>query len=150
MFRYISQRGQVIRSYFSGIGKTGVIYPAAFLAAMALGQVNLGLIFYVKEVFKATSNSIGWLVGTWWLSYVFGCLVMRPAFNRVLPRYLIIASNICAFVLIVGMLYSPALSWLFVLNSAYGMAMSLFWNATFSSIASQSYTCSVMSRLLSL
>lgn len=127
MFRYISQRRQVIRSYYSGIGKTAVIYPAAFLVAVAMGQVTLGLIFFVRDVFKATPTLIGWLAGVWAISFAFGCLVIRPVFNRVLPRYLIVGSTLCLSVFTLSILHVPTLGWIFVLYVLYGMAASLFW-----------------------
>ena len=52
--RLISQPYQVVRAYYRGIGKTGVIYPAAFLMSCAMGQVVLGLIFHARDTFGAS------------------------------------------------------------------------------------------------
>ena len=93
MLRYISQGRQVIRSYYAGIAKTFVIYPAAFLVATGLGQVGLGLLFFVRDVFQLSPSRVGLLGSVWSLSYVLGCLFLRPRFDRVLPRHLIIAST---------------------------------------------------------
>lgn len=127
MFQYISQQRQIVRSYYSGIGKTAVIYPAAFLVAVGMGQVSLGLIFFARDVFNATPTLIGRLAGVWAISFVFGCLVIRQAFNRVLPRYLIVGSTLCLSALVFGMQHVPTLGWIFVLYVLYGMAASLFW-----------------------
>ena len=125
--RYISQRRQLIRSYYSGIGKAAVIYPAAFLVAVALGQIGLGLIFYTREVFDASPAAVGWLLAAWSISYVFGCLVLRPVFSRVLPRYLAMAATSLALVFTLGMPIAPNLPSIFVLQGLYGLSLSLFW-----------------------
>ena len=125
--RYISQRGQLVRSYYSGIGRSGIIMPAAFLVATAMGLVVLGLIFYTREVFHASPTAIGLLAGSWTLPYVFGCLVLRPAFSKVLPRYLIVGSNVGMFLCVFGIQVVPRLEWLFLLNAVYGLSISTFW-----------------------
>ena len=43
--QYISQQRQLIRSFYSGIGKTAVIFPSAFLVAVGSGLIGLGIIF---------------------------------------------------------------------------------------------------------
>ena len=127
MRRTISQGRQLIRAYYGGIAKTSVIYPAAFLVATALGQVGLGLLFFVRDVFHLSPARVGLLGSVWSLSYVVGCLFLRPRFDRVLPRYLIIASTASVTVVTVLMPFAPAPWALFVLNAAYGLSLSLFW-----------------------
>ena len=127
MRRTISQGRQLIRAYYGGIAKTFVIYPAAFLVATALGQVGLGLLFFVRDVFQLSPARVGLLGSVWSLSYVVGCLFFRPRFDRVLPRYLIIASTASVTVVTVLMQFAPAPWALFVLNAAYGLSLSLFW-----------------------
>lgn len=127
MFRYISQQRQIIRSYYSGIGKTAVIYPASFLVSVASVQVGLGLIFFTRDVFRATPTLIGWLSGVWSISYVFGCLFVRPAFNRVPPHYLIMGSCFCMFVFVLSMQFAPSMEWIYLLYGLFGLAQSLFW-----------------------
>ena len=59
---------------------------------MAFSQVTLGLVFFVRDVFDAAPRLVGLLTGEWGLIYMFSCLFVRPLFNRILPRYLLIAS----------------------------------------------------------
>ena len=53
MLRYVTQRAQLIRAYYAGIGRTMVIYPAAFMVALALGHVLLGIVLYARQAFDA-------------------------------------------------------------------------------------------------
>lgn len=48
---------------------TTIIYPAAFAMAFALTQVALGLIFFARDIHHAQPGPIGWLAGTWALTY---------------------------------------------------------------------------------
>ena len=45
-------------------GEQGVIYPAALMTSFALGLTNLGIIFFAREIFRATPAQVGWLAGT--------------------------------------------------------------------------------------
>jgi len=127
MFKYISQRREIIRAYYAGLGKTGLTSVASFLVAVAFGQVALGLVFYVREVFGATAGQIGALAATWAICYAVGCLFIRPAFSRFLPRYLIIGATFCAFVFTLTMRFAPSLAWIFILQGLNGFCLSLFW-----------------------
>ena len=46
-FRYVSRQAQLVKSFYSGIGKTAVLFPAAFLAAAAWAMLALGMVFYL-------------------------------------------------------------------------------------------------------
>ena len=130
MLNYISQRTQLIQSYYSGIGKSGVIFPAAFTVSVALGLVNLGLVFYVTERFEASATQVGWLAATWSLCYVIGCLLVRPRFDQVLPRYLTVGACFFLALFTVAIHTVPApqgLALVFPLVGAGGLALSFFW-----------------------
>ena len=124
---YISQRGQLIRSFYTGIGKTALIYPAAFFVAAGMGIVGLGMIFYLRDYFYATSSQIGLFAATWSVLYSLGCFVLRPVFSRFLPRYTIMVSTFFAFIIILLMQYSRVLFLNFILYGLYGIAVSFFW-----------------------
>ncbi|MDK1032514.1 MAG: MFS transporter [Planctomycetia bacterium] len=127
MPNYISQSREIVRSYYCGIGKTGLTCVAAFFVAIALGQVMLGLVFYTGKMFNATAIEIGALAGIWALSYALGCHFVRPRFNRFLPRHLIIMATSSALVFTLAMQFAPSLAWMFVLQGLNGVALSLFW-----------------------
>ncbi len=127
MFRYINQQRQIIRSYYTGIAKTAVIYPAAFMVATGMGQFGLGLVFYVREVFQLPPDRVGLLAAVWSITYVFGCLVLRPAFDHILPRFLIISSTLALSVCAFAIQAAPRVWVIFLLYGLYGLSLSLFW-----------------------
>lgn len=127
MHPYVSQSSQVIRAYYGGIGKTAVIFPAAFLVAVAMGQLTLGMVLYARAAFVASPTQIGVLAGIWSVTYVAACLLIRPLFSRVLPRYLVIGSTGAMAVLTFAMAQVGTLNALFILYALFGMVLSFFW-----------------------
>jgi DHA1 family multidrug resistance protein-like MFS transporter/DHA1 family quinolone resistance protein-like MFS transporter len=111
----------------SSIGKSFIIFPSAFLTATGLCMIELGIIFYIKEIFGATPSQIGYFTALWSFCYIIGCIFIRPLFNKVLPRYLLIGSSIfmCLFILMI--LYIKVFTYAFLYYDLYGLAMSFFW-----------------------
>jgi predicted MFS family arabinose efflux permease len=126
-YRYITQQAAIVRSYYTGLGKTGIIYPAAFLVALALGQFGLGLVFYMREHFGCTTTQIGWLSAVWSLSYVVGCLLIRPFFDHVLPRHMVVIATALASAITGLITLVPSIVAVFLLHGIYGLVMSFFW-----------------------
>jgi len=127
VWNYISQRRQIIRTLGSGIGKTAVIYPAAFLVATAGGTLMLGIVFYAKDVFGASAGQIGWLNATWSLCYIIGCLLLRPLSIRMLPRYSMLTATFLMFVTIAALTNAKAFFLVFVFYGLFGFTLSFFW-----------------------
>ena len=59
LFRYVTRQAQVIRAYYSALGKAGVLLPLAFLVAAGQGMLALGMVFYLREVYGASGAQIG-------------------------------------------------------------------------------------------
>jgi len=96
-FRYVTRREQVIRTFCSGIGKTAVIYPAAFLQNLGLLILILGAIFYVREVHGISKAMLGIFCALFTVGYGVGCITVRPLTDHIRPRYLLIVSAVsCA------------------------------------------------------
>jgi len=125
--KYISNRWQVIKSFYTGIGKSAVLLPSAFLVAVGVGTVALGMIFYVRDVFSAPPSQVGYLTALWSLAYILGCLFIRQPFNRVLPRYLLIASTFLMAVFVLASVFSRRFLMVYIFYALWGVAMSLFW-----------------------
>lgn len=125
--RYISQRRQLIKSFYAGIGKTTVIFPSAFLVAVGAGLVSLGIIFYMRDVFNASASKIGLLAALWSLCYISGCMLIRPLFDRILPRYAMIIATFCMFCFTLSIPLVNSIVWVYVLFAFYGFSTSLFW-----------------------
>ena len=100
--QYISQRRQLIKSFYTGIGKTAVIFPSAFLAAVGTGLVSLGMI-------------------------ILGCIFIRPLFDCILPRYTLIIAAFCMCISTLSIHYFSSITWIYILWSLYGLSTSLFW-----------------------
>jgi len=126
-YRYISRRGQIIKSFYTGIGKTFVIYPSAFFMAVALGILNLGMVFYLYDVFHATSSQIGNLYALWSAFYIIGCLFLRVLLDSILPRYLLIISSFVMSSFIVMILCAKSIIYIYVFYGMIGLFDSLFW-----------------------
>ena len=124
---YISQRRQLIKSFYAGIGKTAVIFPSAFLVAVGMGLISLGMVFYMRDVFNASAGVIGLLAAFWSLSYILGCIFIRPLFDRILPRYAMIIATFCMFALILSIPFVNSIVWICVLYGLFGFSVALFW-----------------------
>jgi DHA1 family multidrug resistance protein-like MFS transporter/DHA1 family quinolone resistance protein-like MFS transporter len=121
---------QIIRAYSSGIGKEGVLYPASFGVSLCVGQVALALIFYAQDILHLSPTRVGQLASTWSVTYVLGLVLLRPLLRDVLPRYLIIASNVLMFACIAGFSVTTSPAVAFVLYAGFGAALCLFWPST--------------------
>ena len=110
--------------------RVAAIFPAAFLVAIALGQVNLGLIFYVRERFAASPTQVGWLAAAWSLSYVTGCVLVRPRVDRFRAHSTTASAAVTMATLTLLMQAVPApggLPWIFLLHACSGLALSHYW-----------------------
>ena len=125
--QYISQRRQLIKSFYTGIGKTSVIFPSAFLVALGSGLIGLGVVFYMRDIFNAPASEIGTLFALWSLCYISGCIFIRPLFDRVLPRYTLIIATSCMFAFTLPIHFVKSIVWIYVLFAWYGFSTSLFW-----------------------
>jgi MFS family permease len=127
MSRYIDRQLQLIKSFYTGIGKSTLLFPTAFLAALGQGLVTLGVIFFVRDVFLATPIQVGILTGLWSLSYIIGCIVLRPLTDRILPRYLLIMASLLECLFIALILLTGNFAILCCLYALFGMSISFFW-----------------------
>ena len=125
--QYISEQRQLIKSFYSGIGKTAVIFPSAFFVATGGGLIALGMVFYLREVLGASPSQVGWLAALWSLCYISGCTFIRPLFDRVLPRYSMVTATFCMCIFTLAVHYAGSILWIYVLWGLYGLATSLFW-----------------------
>jgi MFS family permease len=110
-----------------GIGKSAVIYPAAFLQSLAFGTISLGLVFHLRSRWGLEPGPIGLYVSFTHVSYLAACLLLPPLLARVLPRRAMLASSLAAAALAVAMVASPSLPPVFVLAGLFGAIQALFW-----------------------
>lgn len=125
--KYIGQIQQFLKSLSSGIGKSFIIFPSAFLVAIGITTVELGIIFYLKEIYGAAPSHIGYFTALWSFWYIIGCIFIRPLFNKVIPRYLIIGSSLFMSLFVLSILFTKTFAFAFLYYGLYGIAMSFFW-----------------------
>ena len=115
------------RNLFGGIGKSGVLFPVAFLATMALGCTGFGIVFYAKDVLRAGPAVVGQFAGVWALSYIVGCLSLDFLSRRLLPRWslFIAMSTMGSFLGL--MLLVKNVSVALILFGLYGFSTALFF-----------------------
>jgi MFS family permease len=111
----------------AGIGKTSIIYPSAFLVAIGISIVELGIVFYIREVFGATPRQVGYFTALWSLWYVLGCLLISPLFGKVLPRHLLMAATFFMSLLVLLTTLTRSFWQAHASFCIYAVAMSFFW-----------------------
>ena len=123
----MSQVNSGLRSFSSSLGKSFIILPSAFMTATSISVIKLGIIFYIMEEFYAKPSQIGYFTALWSLSYIIGCIFVRPFFNKILPRFLMIGASLsmCLFVLLI--LFTRVFEVAFIYYALYGIAASFFW-----------------------
>ncbi|MCK5570317.1 MAG: hypothetical protein KAJ15_11415, partial [Spirochaetes bacterium] len=125
--KYTGQIQQFLKSLYTGIGKSFIIFPSVFLVAAGITIIELGIIFYLKEIFGASPSHIGYFAALWSFWYIIGCIFIRPLFNKVLPRYLLIGSSFFMSFSVLSILFTKAFAFTFLYYNLYGIAMSFFW-----------------------
>ena len=124
---YISQRLQVIRSYRHGIGKSGVICPAAFLASLGVAQLLLGINFYLKDTFNASASNISWVYTAWFLCYAIACILIRPLTDRFKPRHVILLATFLMCITTLLVPFCKSMISVVICAAFIGAASSMFW-----------------------
>ena len=125
--RYLSRLALLIREFRSGIGKTAVIFPVAFLVALATGTLDLGMVFYLSKVYEADGTQVGAFKSLLAFCLILGCLVSKPLTDRIRPPYLVTTATFCLCILALGMHYGGSLAFAFVCSGLMGLSQALFW-----------------------
>jgi MFS family permease len=127
VYRYIDRQLQIIKSFYTGIGKSAVIFPIAFLVALGHGFVTLGAIFYARDLFGATPSQVGFFTALWSVCYILGCIFIRPLSNRVLPRYVLTAAAFFKGLFILLILQVKTITAAYFFYGLFGLSISFFW-----------------------
>jgi MFS family permease len=127
VYKYIDRKFQVIKSFYTGIGKSSVLFPVSFLVALGQGVVTLGAIFYIREVFSATPSQVGYFTALWSLCYILGCIFLRPLTNRILPRYALIGATFLKSIFIVMIVLTDDITYAYIFYGFFGLSIAFFW-----------------------
>ena len=124
---FLSQVRLGLKSFYYGLGKSFIILPSAFMVSTGINIVKLGIIFYIMEVYYATPSQIGYFTALWSFSYIIGCIFVRPFFNRVLPRFLMIGSSFLMCLFVLSIFLTKVFAVAYIYYAMYGIAASFFW-----------------------
>ncbi|MBP7095153.1 MAG: MFS transporter [Spirochaetia bacterium] len=107
--------------------RMAVIMPASFLAAIAIGFLQLGLLFVVKEVYLVPPAAVGWFGALWSAAYLAGVfLLMKPA--KRLPARVAVALAVSVNAAALGLfLIAPSLPLAFLAYAVVGFSTALHW-----------------------
>jgi len=125
--QYFHKRRTRAQVVFSGLGKTAVIYPAAFLVAVGEGMLSLGLIYFMREIYGATPGLIGLLAGSGTLVYVLSCLFLRPLFDSIRPRFLMTGATAGMALSLVLLYLFRSIPLTFIFLGLNKLSISFFW-----------------------
>ena len=107
--------------------KEVVCLPASFIMAVGIGVIQLGMVFYLREVRDLSPVYIGAFVASWQLSYIISCMALRFALARLRPKAAIMLAAFFMGSFVLCMLYSKRLSLAFLTFCLAGSALALFW-----------------------
>jgi MFS family permease len=107
--------------------RLALILPSAFATSLAIGVVNLGMLFLIKGAYGAGPEAIGWFTALWCATYFAGCVALRRL-ARVISATasMALACSSIAALLAVHILF-PSLASAFACYGLYGFACALFW-----------------------
>jgi MFS family permease len=103
------------------------ILPCAFVISLAIGIVNLGMLFLIKGNYGAGPNAVGWFTALWAAAYFVGCVVFRPLARRIDASTSSILMCFGSAAFLAAQFAFPSLAAAFVLYSLYGLASALVW-----------------------
>lgn len=104
-----------------------VLFPAAFLASLAVNIISLGMLFLIKGRYGAGPEAVGWFSALTSLTYFVGCLVLKPLSDRIGPRAATV-TMVCGSAALFGLhLLIPSLPSAFAVYGIYGFITALLW-----------------------
>ncbi len=109
-------------------GKQAIVYTAAFAVSLAIGMVNLSIVFYAKDILGLAPAQVGFLAAMWCASYALVCLVSRKLHDLAPPRFLIAGSLAMMALFVFAVLAAPSALWVFPFYALFGASMALFWS----------------------
>jgi MFS family permease len=117
----------ILRGLRSGIGKSAIIYPVSILHSIALGTINLGIVFYLRDKLESSPTEVGIIAALFSIAYFVGCFVFRPFTRVLLPRFSLLLSTTANVFFVGGMLLFENAVAVAICNILFGFGVSLFW-----------------------
>jgi predicted MFS family arabinose efflux permease len=104
-----------------------VLFPAAFMASLAVNVLSLGMLFLIKGRYGAGPETVGWFSALTSLTYFAGCLVLKPLSDRIGARAATSTMALGSAFLFGLHLLVPGLPSAFAVYGIYGFITALFW-----------------------
>jgi len=104
-----------------------ILVPSAFMAALAIGLINLGMLFVLKEAYGASPVIVGWFAALYSLAYFAGCLGLRPLSTRIRADHSMALSGILAALALAFHVLTKGLLSAFLAYGVVGFSTALFW-----------------------
>lgn len=111
----------------SGMGKTHIVLPASFLMSASHGLITFGMVYYLRDAYGASAAVIGRFTAFYSLSYLAGCLLLKPLLSSLLPRRSMMISSAVMGTSVAGILLIRSLDSGFLLYGLFGFSIALFW-----------------------
>ncbi len=111
----------------SRIGKTTVVLPSSFLINASNGLTGFGIIYYLRDTYRAEPYVIGWFIALYQASYFAGCILFKPLLHRLLPRFSMLIGVFLMASTMTGILLIRSLTASFVLYFVAGLAIAFYW-----------------------
>ncbi len=111
----------------AGLRKMAVIGPSVFLVGLGIGNINLGLIFVLREVFGAPPSVVGWLGALWSSVYFSSCLAFRRLHSRLAPRTSMVFMSVSSAAVFLSFLAFPGIPAAFASCALFGLLLSFYW-----------------------
>ncbi len=107
--------------------QTLLLIMISFLGQVSISIINLGLIFYMRDVFRLNPQSIGLFAALFSASYFVGLLSLKRFVSAIPPPKTILFAAVGMFFCGTAILVVKSALPAYVLYALYGMFMSIFW-----------------------
>lgn len=107
--------------------RIALLIPTAFVGCLAMGIINLAMLFIVKERFHAGPQAVGIFTALSSVAYFLGCILLKRFSDRIGPRAAMSIMTLGTAVLFSLFLVVPSMALAFVVYFLYGLLTALFW-----------------------
>jgi MFS family permease len=104
-----------------------LLIPTAFVGCLAMGIINLAMLFIVKERFHAGPQAVGVFTALSSVAYFLGCIVLKRFSDRIGPRAAMSIMTLGTAALFALFLVVPSMPLAFIVYFLYGLLTALFW-----------------------
>lgn len=104
-----------------------LLIPTAFVGCLAMGIINLAMLFIVKERFHAGPQAVGIFTALSSVAYFLGCIVLKRFSDRIGPRVAMSIMTLGTAGLFSLFLVVPSMALAFIVYFLYGLLTALFW-----------------------